>query len=456
MPLELQPPRTRRLPPGVIGLSSDGRAIRVETVGHPCAPLRVLIVGGQHGDEPLARQAVADFARRRRRCGATADVQVACLADCNPDGAARGQRRSAEEIDLNRDHQLLMSCELQIVHRFVRAWQPHLIVDVHTYPPRRKHLLEQGLVHCHDVFLDVPTNLSVRMAVGQNDLLAAVEQVSSALKHAGYIAGRYHLIRPTGRVRHSTPDVIDARNGLTLRYGVPTLLVEGRQPPRRSRPGGRATKRTRRALALTLEEVATWARAHRDQLTARPPRPTAGEETVIGCKYQAADRPARLLMQHVESREVIELPGEFRPTVFATHRVKLPHAYAVPRRLTPVAETLARQGYRFFEVGRDLHKVSQFRIGEITSSQRPNRPPQRLSLTRQTNSTPLDDYQIFPIDQEGGHALAVLLEPASKYGLARLATLGLTLATGHDYPILRCESAIAEYTSPSQPIRMVG
>jgi len=49
----------------------------------------------------------------------------------------------------------------------------------------------------------------------------------------------------------------------------------------------------------------------------------------------------------------------------------------------------------------------------------------------------LDEFVWFPTDQPGGHALAVLLEPCSKFGLHRFADFGLALQSGMRYPIVR-------------------
>jgi hypothetical protein len=48
----------------------------------------------------------------------------------------------------------------------------------------------------------------------------------------------------------------------------------------------------------------------------------------------------------------------------------------------------------------------------------------------------LDTYEIFCINQQGGHAVALLLEPQSEYGLHRYSNLNLNLTPKSDYPIL--------------------
>ena len=49
----------------------------------------------------------------------------------------------------------------------------------------------------------------------------------------------------------------------------------------------------------------------------------------------------------------------------------------------------------------------------------------------------LEPYEIFPTHQNGGEALAVFLEPESKHGLHRFASMGIPLVAPSWYPVLR-------------------
>ena len=60
-----------------------------------------------------------------------------------------------------------------------------------------------------------------------------------------------------GRVRHSTPDVVDARNALALRYRLPTVLVEGRRWSRGDPPTAKAHVLVGMERALSL--IVRWA-----------------------------------------------------------------------------------------------------------------------------------------------------------------------------------------------------
>jgi hypothetical protein len=82
-----------------VGHSVEGRRIAVTRVGDPAAPVRVLVVGSIHGNEPAGHTVVA----RLRRMRPPAGVQLWLVRTANPDGLARGTRQNARGVDLNRN-----------------------------------------------------------------------------------------------------------------------------------------------------------------------------------------------------------------------------------------------------------------------------------------------------------------------------------------------------------------
>ncbi len=142
-----------------IGHSCESRPLTVHFRGHSAARIRLFVLAGQHGDEPEATEAALLFLERyfaphgKRRDSV---IQIAVLADGNPDGGIARTRRNAMNVDLNRDHLLLESPEATAVHRFVQRWKPDIVIDVHTYRPRRSEVLKYGLVFPQDVMVMCP------------------------------------------------------------------------------------------------------------------------------------------------------------------------------------------------------------------------------------------------------------------------------------------------------------
>jgi protein MpaA len=81
------------------GHSAAGRSLEVERVGDPAAPVRVLVVGSIHGNEPAGHAVV----RRLRTLAPPAGVQLWLVERANPDGVRAGTRQNARGVDLNRN-----------------------------------------------------------------------------------------------------------------------------------------------------------------------------------------------------------------------------------------------------------------------------------------------------------------------------------------------------------------
>ncbi len=82
-----------------IGRSVEGRPIQMVRVGSAKAPVKVLVVGHMHGDEPGGAEVVA----RLRRSHPPRGVALYLVPDLNPDGTHAGRRHNARGVDLNRN-----------------------------------------------------------------------------------------------------------------------------------------------------------------------------------------------------------------------------------------------------------------------------------------------------------------------------------------------------------------
>jgi hypothetical protein len=97
----------------------------------------VVVVAGQHGDEPAGTEALLVAAQQLaegRFERILEQVDVYLLPRANPDGAAAGQRTAADGTDLNRDHLLLRTPEAQAAAELVRGVAPLVVLELHEYP----------------------------------------------------------------------------------------------------------------------------------------------------------------------------------------------------------------------------------------------------------------------------------------------------------------------------------
>ena len=103
------------------------------------APARrptVLVIAGQHGDEPAGTEALVVMAQEiaaGRLDAVLASVDVVLVPRANPDGASGFRRETADGTDLDADHLLLNTPEAQALARLQNEVQPVVVLDLHEY-----------------------------------------------------------------------------------------------------------------------------------------------------------------------------------------------------------------------------------------------------------------------------------------------------------------------------------
>jgi hypothetical protein len=361
------------------------------------------------------------------------------VPEANPDGCAVRNRFNAEGIDLNRDHQLLLSRETQTLHQFIREWQPQVVLDLHSYPSRRTHLLARNIVLDHDVFLDVPSHPAILARSGNVNGTEVLRSLLRAISRREIRADRYTIVAASGRARHSTSDVVDARNGLALRYGIFTLLIENRQPRHDDSTSERHRLRSAQDQALwtTLE----WLDRHPDWF---PPLtlsgiPELGSPVPVHFKYANNGHELSMMCRDARQGQSVSVTfSRYFASLEARRTVLLPSAYAVPVEFEALTSVLRRHGFVSSSSGGSRWStIERLRIERSRPSRNPNRPARKIVLVPYRMRMELDRYEIFPTRQLGGDALAVYLEPESKHGLHRFSVMQVPLVAPSWYPVLR-------------------
>ena len=428
-----------------LGRTHLGRPIEAVVRSEAENELRVLVIGGQHGDEPSARRAVEHWIANdpaARESGARIEgLGRAAVPDANPDGSSVGRRRNAEGIDLNRDHLLLSTSETRAIHELVRRFRPHLIVDVHNYPARRRHLLARGWTIGPDVQLAAPTHPAIRTGLGPSDTEDLFRSVESSLGARGYSFSPYTLFRRSGKARPSTLRVRDARNSLALRYGIPTFLLEGRDPGRTgtSEDGPRTTA----ALVEALRAIEVWALGHRALLERGPPIPRTGETVPLDARW--TDEGARRSVTFRDARSGrpvhVEWP-HYAGTLHLGAAVSLPRAYAVRNDVSSVRELLDRHGI----MGELVEGPRSAMVERATRTR--NAPVVAVdgNCTESAHVLDLEGYTVYSVHQRGGRALSIWLEGGPRFGLPFLRPHPVLPGASERPPVVRIR--LWDYASP--------
>ena len=329
-----------------IGTSHLGQPLQVRLYDSALRPLRLLILCGQHGDERAIRKDLnyfldnyADGLHRN-----VAALQLAVIADANPDGFAARTRNNAQGIDLNRDHLELRAPETRAIHEFIRTWRPHLIVDLHNYPARRKHLVDQNLRLGWDVCLEIPTTPAAGCSEDQEPFASLFENLNRVSVDHGFQFGRYGLHGVDGSFRHGTPRLGDARNTLTLRYEVPTLLLEARNPSSHDLSQDRIM--VREAVAAALLEICFWAAREGGKLLDFELPSHAGWQVPFSYRRQPSSA-GQVPVWNMESGSVGQLPITFdRRKIQPRRHRELPSSYTLHPSQVATLKLLEAQGYK--------------------------------------------------------------------------------------------------------------
>jgi hypothetical protein len=413
--------------------------------------LKIFIMAGQHGDEIYCRKAIErliSYLWRTRSKDFPQNVCVAILPNANPDGSRKNTRRTADGIDMNRDHVTLNTEENRAIHSFIRSWKPNLIIDVHNYPPNRKYLEEKNYVFYHDVLVDTASNLAIQKRLDQDKLKSLIQDIQSDLNQFNYSCERYALIDDEGRVRHSTHELIDARNFLSLRYNTFTILLEAREPLREERKKQKKQKQTAQMRTISAQyeallSILKWATRNTDFLLENSNTLTSKKRDLIPirCKYIPSEQPFKMNFKNTKTNQIEEVTlPKYESDIRATKHIRLPSAYAVPTDKNSIIEFLHNHGFTSERVSPNdskLQAVQKYLILSFDPPKVEGKSAINVLLIRNNQQQDLSNYEIFSVNQEGGHSLALLLEPQSEYGLHKYKDLNLTLEPGLEYPILR-------------------
>jgi hypothetical protein len=137
-----------------IGCSIKGRpifAVMVEGRNKPDpnkdTRVRMLVLSGQHGNEPLPVYATLDLIESMERDAPDAldTVTVVFVPAVNPDGFAMGRRTNSAGADLNRDWLSPKQPETIAITQFIERFRPHILIDEHEWAkgdPYRPNCIE--------------------------------------------------------------------------------------------------------------------------------------------------------------------------------------------------------------------------------------------------------------------------------------------------------------------------
>jgi len=176
----------------VYGLGESAKGNNIPLVVIPASRkalphIRVMVICGQHGDEPAGVHAMLDLISRMvSRPAGDVDDPVSrvlwLIVPCaNPDGLNSGRRVNANGVDLNRDWLRRSQPETRAVKRAFDRWRPHVVLDVHQWSPDDPPPAANGLE------IIGPSGQGTRASVERALAMAALRPVRSRAEDASLI-----------------------------------------------------------------------------------------------------------------------------------------------------------------------------------------------------------------------------------------------------------------------------
>jgi hypothetical protein len=144
----------------------------------------VMLVAGQHGDEPAGTEALLIIARELAPGGLLEpllqQINVVLVPRANPDAMEAGTRNAADGTDIAHDHLLLKTPEARALAALARDYRPVAVVDLQEYPAASIFLQKYQAIQRYDALLQYSATPN------QNEFVtkAAREWYTAALRTA--------------------------------------------------------------------------------------------------------------------------------------------------------------------------------------------------------------------------------------------------------------------------------
>lgn len=468
-----------------LGTSAEGRPIPLWVVADPpinsaeaarrSGKLIVLLLGNIHGGEVCGKEALPALVRslvEKPGHPLLRDLILAVVPNLNPDGNDRidkahrpeqagpdsgvGQRGNAAGLDLNRDFIKLDAPETRALLRFVRGWDPHLVIDTHT---------TNGSHHRFLITYEGPKNPAGDPRVVDYTRGQLLPRVGSAFTRAtGHPAYFYGILDPEHTKWTTYPAY--PRFGTSyfgLRGRIAILSEAYAYAPYRSR-----VEATRDFVHACLDDVA----AHKDEIRRllaevrdeAVKEDAGGRAVAIRAEARAFPEKATILGFVETEREgkrvptnepkeyTVERVQKFEPTM----SVARPFAYLIPEAYSSVVENLQRHGIQVDVLREDLKlAVEVYRVERLDRASETYEGHSLVSVSvsprSEERSIPVGTY-VVRTTQALGSLAAYLLEPSADDSLTRWNYFDSGLTVGADFPVARLLSNMPLLTAAARPL----
>jgi len=435
-----------------IGKSVEGRHLPLIKVSHEGNidkdRLTIFFFAQQHGDEPSGKEGMLLFLRELAR-GMHNDwlkqANILIMPQVNPDGAEMNKRRNANGTDLNRDHLIMSSPEVQSVHRVFEEYKPEVTMDVHEYDPYSASWQSFGYLKNFDIQLGGLTNKNVDPRIKRLFTHSALPFVEEYVEEKGYSFFEYTLgdFPSGGRLRHSTVDINDGRQSLGI-LNTLSFIVEGKYGKDSvDNLERRAKSQLRTAKGLILFAINNESKIRTTVYQAREELKEAekGDKVAIRMHHTKGEKALKYPLRSLKSGDdTVFHVKKFHSKVVSVLDVKRPSGYLIPSSDKKLVEWMNRNYITYHEYKPDnTHKIRQYTIQQIDSQVDEgleNYYP-KVKQVAYPGTVESGDYYVVPVSQLRSNKIVTGLEPQSMIGLVNYPSFEYLLLNKKNYPVLR-------------------
>ncbi len=377
--------------------------------------------------------------------------------------AGVGRRENVKGLDLNRDYMKLESAEARALSAAFTAWDPHLMVDLHT---------TNGSYHGYHLTQSIPLNLSLSPKTldyhRETMMPAIMKSLEAKHKVRAYYYGNFGRgnAAPGELRRWNTFDhrpragqnYVGFRNRLTILSEAYSYL---------------SFKRRIEVTEQFVEEILKYVDGHRAEIVALTKslddewmkRAQGSAEMPLGVEYELRPlpKPVSILVgevkQEVNPRNqrpmTVAIEDSYKPELmqdyayFApTRTVPMARVYVLPTDASfqPIVDKIRQHGIVVEELTAALTtEVSSFVVEAITKSPKPFQGHNEVKLKGQyvaQKTTIPAGTRIVRLAQPLGLLAAYLLEPESDDGLTNWNFMDPWLEVGKPAPVRKIMKGI--------------
>jgi hypothetical protein len=377
--------------------------------------------------------------------------------------AGVGRRENVKGLDLNRDYMKLESAEARALAAAFTAWDPHLVVDLHT---------TNGSYHGYHLTQSIPLNLSLSAKIldyHRDTMMPAImKSLEARHQFRSYYYGNFGRgnaapgeLRRWNAFDHrprAGQNYVGFRNRLTILSEAYSYL---------------SFKRRIEVTERFVEEILGYVDGHRAEILALTKsldddwmkRAEGSAEMPLGVEYELRPLPKPVPILVGEVKQEIN-PRNQRPMTVAIEDSYKPemmqdYAYFAPTRTVPMARVYVLPGDASFQPIVDKLRqhgitveettapfsttVSSFVVEAVTRSPKPFQGHNEVKLKGQYVSEPstiATGDRIVRLAQPLGLLAAYLLEPESDDGLTNWNFMDPWLEAGKPAPVRKIMSNV--------------